>query len=81
MQYTNEALAAMRSGGSNARALRRIAKRHDALATAFPFVVATVGFCDAYLYCNGVLCYTLLDRLRLLDLHDSGQNEPKKHDV
>jgi hypothetical protein len=37
--------------------------------------VATIGFCDAYLYCKGVLCYTLDDRLRLLDLHHSGQNE------
>ena len=65
----------MTVGGGNARALRRVAKRRDALATANPFVVATIGFCDAYLYCKGVLCYTLDDRLRLLDLHHSGQNE------
>ena len=65
----------MTVGSSNARALRRVAKRRDALATASPFVVATIGFCDAYLYCKGVLCYTLDDRLRLLDLHHSGQNE------
>jgi len=65
----------MTVGGGNARALRRVAKRRDALATASPFVVATIGFCDAYLYSNGVLCYTLDDRLRLLDLHRSGENE------
>ena len=65
----------MMDGGGNARALRRVAKRRDALATANPFVVATIGFCDAYLYCKGVLCYTLDDRLRLLDLHRSGHNE------
>ncbi|KAN0112859.1 hypothetical protein V8E51_005810 [Hyaloscypha variabilis] len=75
VRYSNEALAAKAVGGGNARALRRVAKRRDALATANPFVVATIGFCDAYLYCKGVLCYTLDDRLRLLDLHHSAQDE------
>jgi hypothetical protein len=65
----------MTVGGGNARALRRVAKRRDALATANPFVVATIGFCDAYLYCKGVLCYTLDDKLRLLNLHHSAQDE------
>jgi hypothetical protein len=65
----------MTVSGGNARALRRVAKRRDALATANPFVVATIGFCDAYLYCKGVLCYTLDDKLRLLNLHHSAQDE------
>jgi hypothetical protein len=55
--------------GGNARALRRAAKRHDSLATATLFVVATIGFCDVFLYCKGVLCYTLNNRVRILDLH------------
>jgi hypothetical protein len=49
------------SCGANARALQRAAKPHNALATATPFVIATIGFCDAFLYCKGVLCYTLDD--------------------
>ena len=75
IRYCNEALAAVKSGGGNARALRRAAKRHDSLATATPFVVATIGFCDAFLYCKGVLCYTLDDRVRILDLHRSAKSE------
>lgn len=37
--------------------------------------MATIGFADAYLYCNGVLCYTLDHRIRILDLHHSGKHE------
>jgi hypothetical protein len=59
----------MTVGGDHARSLRRVAKRHEAVATATPFVVATVGFCDAFLYCNGFLCYTLDETLRILDPH------------
>jgi hypothetical protein len=62
-------------GSGNARALRRAAKRHDSLATATPFVIATIGFCDAFLYYKGVLCYTLDDRVRILDLHRSAKSE------
>lgn len=62
-------------GCNNASALRRAAKRREALATARPFVVATVGFGDTYVYCKGILCYTLDDRLRILDLHRSAQYE------
>jgi hypothetical protein len=40
-----------------------------------PFTVATVGVCDAYLYCKGVLCYTLDDKVRVLDLHNSREQE------
>ena len=65
----------MKAGGGNATALRCAAKRREALATAAPFTVATIGFCDAYLYCKGVLCYTLDDRVRVLDLHRSGRLE------
>ena len=65
----------MIAGGGNAVALRRAAKRREALATANPFIVATVGLGDAFLYCKGVLCYTLDDRVRVLDLHNSGEHE------
>jgi len=75
IRYSNEAFRATKHGGSNARALRIAAKRRDAIAAAHPFVVATVGFCDAYVYHRGVLCYTLDDRVRILDLHLSAQEE------
>jgi hypothetical protein len=65
----------VKSGSSNARAFRRAAKRHDAIATATPFVVAAIGFCDTFLYCKGVLCYTLNNRVRVLDLHQSAKSE------
>jgi hypothetical protein len=38
-------------------------------------MVATIGFCDAFLYFKGVLCYTLDDRVRILDLHRSAKSE------
>jgi hypothetical protein len=75
LQYSNEATEAVRAGGGNARHLRRALKRHEALATASPFVVATIGFCDAYLYSKGILCYTLDEKIRVLNLHHCGQNE------
>ncbi|KAE8452747.1 hypothetical protein EG329_013019 [Mollisiaceae sp. DMI_Dod_QoI] len=75
LRNSNEALAAARAGGGNARNLRRALKRQHALATATPFIVATIGFCDDYLYCKGVLCYTLDDRIRVLNLHHSGHSE------
>ena len=65
----------MRAGGGNASALRRVGKRREALASASPFIVAIVGLGDAFLYCKGVLCYTLDDRVRVLDLHNSGKYE------
>ena len=65
----------MTAGCGNAAALRRAAKRREALATASPFIAATVALGDTYLYCKGVLCYTLDDRVRVLDLHNSGQQE------
>jgi hypothetical protein len=39
-----------KSSDSNTRALRRAAKRHNSLATATLFIVATIGFCDVFLY-------------------------------
>jgi hypothetical protein len=75
VRYSNKALAAVTVNNSNARALCKVAKRRDALAIISPFVIATIRFCDAYLYYKGLLCYTLNNRLRLLDLHYSGQNK------
>lgn len=75
IRYSNEARQAERYGGGNSSALRRAVKRREALATANPYIVATVGFGDAYLYSKGVLCYTLDDRVRVLDLHNSAKHE------
>lgn len=58
-----------------ATALRRVAKRREALATLRPYTVATIGFCDDYLYCKGTLCYSLDDDIRILDLHHSADEE------
>ena len=55
--------------------MRRVTKRHEAIATASPFSIATVGLGDDFLYCCGSLCYILDDRLRILDLHRSGRDE------
>lgn len=52
-----------------------MAKRRDALATASPYTVATIGFCDDYLYCKGILCYSLDNEVRILDLHHSSNEE------
>lgn len=62
-------------GCGYAKALRSVAKRREALATVSPFTVATIGFCDDYLYCKGILCYSLDDEVRILDLHHSGDEE------
>jgi len=56
-----------------------VAKRRLALAEARPFIAATVGFCDAYIYMNGLLCYTLDERVRILDLHHSAHQEIVLH--
>ncbi|KAK6597872.1 F-box domain-containing protein [Botrytis cinerea] len=73
--FCNEALSNKYTAGLSASALRRVAKRREAFATANPYSVATIGFGDAYLYCKGVLCYTLDDQLRVLNLHDSACRE------
>lgn len=61
--------------GGYASAFRRLAKRRHAMSSVSPFLCATIGFADAFLYCRGVLCYTPDDRLRLLDLHRFVSNE------
>lgn len=55
--------------------MRRVAKRHEAIATARPFSIAVVGFADDFLYCCGTLCYIVDDSLRILDLHRSARDE------
>ncbi|KAH8808050.1 hypothetical protein F5884DRAFT_821520 [Xylogone sp. PMI_703] len=75
IQYSKEAQMALASGRGYASAVRRVAKRRLALTSVKPFLAATIGFADAYIYCNGVLCYTLDDRIRIFDLHNSGSYE------
>ncbi len=59
--------------------MRRVAKRHEAIATASPFSIALVGLGDNFLYCCGTLCYLLDDKLRILDLHKSARDEVVVH--
>ncbi|KAI1107108.1 hypothetical protein F4804DRAFT_298552 [Jackrogersella minutella] len=76
--HTIEAREAQQSG-LFARALRRVAKRHQAISQASPYVVGIVGVADSYEYVHGMLCYIVEDRpqrwLRILDLHRSASNE------
>ncbi|RDL30210.1 uncharacterized protein BP5553_10488 [Venustampulla echinocandica] len=74
-RFSSEAKSAVLTGGGYARALRSIAKRREALATVSPFTVTTIGYCHTYIYCKGVLCYTLDNRIRILNLHGSGHDE------
>lgn len=89
MQATNEHIKAKAShtmeaqeaqhGGQFSRALRRIAKRRQALSQASPYVLGMVGLADSYEYYHGILCYIVEDRpkrwLRILDLHRSAAYE------
>jgi hypothetical protein len=68
-------MASTKNGTSPASAFRRVAKRREAFKRALPFAVATIGFGDAYIYCQGILCYVLDDRIRILNLHNSGPLE------
>lgn len=72
--YTVEAKEAERTGKFS-RALRRVAKRHQALSQASPYVLGIVGLADSYEYIHGILCYIVESRprrwLRILDLHGS----------
>lgn len=76
--HTVEALEAQQDGRFS-RALRRIAKRYQALAQASPYVVGIVGLADSYEYVRGILCYIVEARpkrwLRILDLHGSATHE------
>jgi hypothetical protein len=65
-------MASTKNGASPASAFRRVAKRREAFKRASPFAVATIGFGDAYIYCQGILCYVIENRIRVLDLHNSG---------
>ncbi|RDW62638.1 hypothetical protein BP5796_10940 [Coleophoma crateriformis] len=73
-RYSKEATHAA-ALGDHASALRRLAKRREAFATAEPFTVAIIGFADAYLYCNGLLSYILEDTVRILDVHNTSNTE------
>ncbi|KAI0426580.1 hypothetical protein F5Y09DRAFT_318498 [Xylaria sp. FL1042] len=75
---TLEAREALKTGRF-ARALRRLAKRRDALSKASPYVVGIVACADSYGFFNGKLCYIIEDRpqrwLRILDIHGSNNQE------
>ncbi|KAI1421097.1 hypothetical protein F5Y12DRAFT_59734 [Xylaria sp. FL1777] len=75
---TLEAREASKTGHFS-RALRRLAKRRDALSRASPYVVGIVGCADSYGFFNGKLCYIIEDRpqrwLRILDVHGSTNQE------
>ncbi|KAG4031850.1 hypothetical protein MFRU_008g02050 [Monilinia fructicola] len=73
--FSNEALSTKHVTGHSASALRRVSKRREAFATVNPYSIATIGFGDEYLYCKGVLCYTLDDKLRVINLHESACHE------
>ncbi|KAI2473247.1 hypothetical protein F4781DRAFT_381054 [Annulohypoxylon bovei var. microspora] len=76
--HTIEAYEARRTG-QFARALRRVAKRRQAVSQASPYVVGIVGLADSYEYIHGILCYIVESRpqrwLRILDLHSSASHE------
>ncbi|KAI1283928.1 hypothetical protein F5Y07DRAFT_94154 [Xylaria sp. FL0933] len=76
--WTREAREALETGRF-ARALRRLAKRRDALSKASPYVVGIVACADSYWLFNGKLCYIIEDRpqrwLRILDIHRSTSQE------
>ncbi|KAK5628798.1 hypothetical protein RRF57_004513 [Xylaria bambusicola] len=69
---TLEAREALETGRYS-RALRRIAKRHEALSKASPYVVGIVACADSYAFFGGKLCYIIEARpqrwLRILDIH------------
>ncbi|KAI1140418.1 hypothetical protein F5Y05DRAFT_317061 [Hypoxylon sp. FL0543] len=76
--YTLEAQEAQQSGLFS-RAVRRVAKRRQALSQASPYVVGIVGLADSYEYIHGILCYIHEDRpnrwLRILNLRTSASDE------
>ncbi|KAI1662636.1 hypothetical protein F4813DRAFT_378216 [Daldinia decipiens] len=76
--HTAESQEAQRSGQFS-RALRRVAKRRQALSRASPYLVGIIAFADSYEYIHGTLCYIVEARpkrwLRILDLHGSASHE------
>ncbi|KAK6950891.1 hypothetical protein Daesc_007419 [Daldinia eschscholtzii] len=76
--HTAEAQEAQHTGQFS-RALRRVAKRRQALSRASPYLVGIVALADSYEYIHGMLCYIIEARpkrwLRILDLHRSADYE------
>ncbi|KAJ9156142.1 F-box domain-containing protein [Pleurostoma richardsiae] len=66
---------AARKSKRYASALRRLVKRREAISSAKPYLVALVAVAESYLFANGLLCYILEGRLRVLDLHRSSRSE------
>ncbi|GAW13004.1 hypothetical protein ANO14919_023800 [Xylariales sp. No.14919] len=75
---TLEAREALETGRFS-RALRRLAKRRNALSQASPYFVGIVACADTYGFFNGKLCYIIESRpqrwLRILDIHRSTNQE------
>ncbi|OBT60590.1 hypothetical protein VE03_10000 [Pseudogymnoascus sp. 23342-1-I1] len=63
------------SGTSSAQALRKWAKKTEALATAKPYSVAIVGVGQTYMYSKGALWYMHNGTLRLLETRQSPTEE------
>ncbi|KAJ9129955.1 F-box domain-containing protein [Pleurostoma richardsiae] len=66
---------AARASGNYARALRQLVKRRQAISSAKPYLVALVAVAESYLYVNGMLCYLLDGKVRVIDLHASSRSE------
>ncbi|TEA21933.1 hypothetical protein C8034_v003257 [Colletotrichum sidae] len=65
-----------RSSGQFSRCFRRLVKTRQAIATATPYAAALLAWADDFVYCSGMLCYTVGPQsLRLLDLHKSADLE------
>lgn len=76
--YSLEARKASKSGRYS-QALRRIAKRREALSKASPYAMGIVACADSYVFFGGKLCYIIEARpkrwLRILDIHGSTDQE------
>ncbi|KFZ11516.1 hypothetical protein V501_04725 [Pseudogymnoascus sp. VKM F-4519 (FW-2642)] len=73
---SREFVRATQSGTSSAQALRKWAKKTEALATAKPYSVAIVGVGQTYMYSKGALWYMHNGTLRLLEIRQSPTEEP-----
>ncbi|KFY86986.1 hypothetical protein V500_07265 [Pseudogymnoascus sp. VKM F-4518 (FW-2643)] len=72
---SREFITATQSGTSSAQALRKWAKKTEALATAKPYSVAIVGVGQSYMYSKGALWYMHNGTLRLLETRQSPTEE------
>ncbi|KFX93471.1 hypothetical protein O988_06811, partial [Pseudogymnoascus sp. VKM F-3808] len=70
-----EFIEATQSGTSSAQALRKWAKKTEALAAAKPYSVAIIGVGQTYLYSKGALWYMHNGTLRLLETRQSPTEE------